>query len=123
MALYATLADARIENKAGQTTDDPQLLRYLRQISRRIDMMFRVNGWPVRPVFEPYIETRTYPVSDRSINSITRTWVVPASLLAFTGVTVGSEALAVGTLVEAWPDNNTPIPYLRLIECCNGWYS
>lgn len=123
MALYATLADARIENKASGTTDDPQLLRYLRQISRRIDQMFRVDGWPVRPIFEPYIETRVYPLDSRSINSILRTFMLPSSLLALTGVTVATEALAVGTLVEAWPDNASPIPNLRLIECCNGWFS
>lgn len=122
MALYASLADARIENKAAATTDDPQLLRYLRQVSRRIDQMFRVDGWPVRPVFEPYIETRTYPLDARSINSSLRTFMLPSSLLAVTGVGIGSNTLTVGTNVEAWPDNSSPIPNLRLIDCCQGWY-
>lgn len=123
MALYATLADARLDNKAVSTTDDNVLLRYLRQISRRIDNMFRVLNWPTRPIFEPYIETRIIPLSTYQTNSLLRTYTLPASLLALTGVQVATETLTIGTLVEAWPDSASPITALRLIDCCNSWFS
>lgn len=125
MALYASLDDARTENnaKATNTTDNNALLRYLRQISRRIDNMFQQVGWPVRPSFEPYLETRVWPLMNANLNSILRTYTLPASLLALTGVQVASETLAVGMLVEGWPDSSSPITALRLIECCNSWWS
>lgn len=123
MALYATLADARGDNKAEGTADDNRMLRYLRTISRRVDNDFRWSpDWPIRPIFEPYIETRPFSLTSKVVNSALNTLIVPSSLLALTGVTVGDETLTVGTHVEGWPDNTLPIRQLRLIDNSTGWY-
>lgn len=125
MALYGSLADARMEANpnATNTNDDVNLLRYLRQLSRRIDNDFRQADKPVRPIFEPYIEARAWPLTSMNVNSVTNTFALPSSLLAVTGVTLGTNTLTLNTNVEAWPDTTVPIPSLRLMGCCGGWYS
>ena len=102
---YATLADAKQDNKSGTTADDLYLLRALRTVSQRID---RQMGQQSRPYFAPFIETRKLQLRPTMVNSALGTLMLPAPLLAVTGVSVSGTALTVGTDVLGYPDSAVP---------------
>lgn len=123
MTLYSTLAATRAVMGSTATSDTVQnalLLQNLRVVSSRLDSEFASKG---RPIFAPYIETRKVLLTSGMVDSSLNTLTVPAPLLAITSISVGSQALVVGTNVEAWPDpTGTPITTLRLLDDCASWY-
>lgn len=119
--IYASLDYTKSMMKAGpesNTIQDDRVLQLLRTVSRRIDN--ELDPTRRRQAFAPVIETRTLRVSPQDVNSHDGTLRIPGSLLAFTSAALGGTALSA---VEAWPPNLTPIEYLRLTGCCEGWYS
>jgi len=93
------------------------LLRYIRMVSRRIDLDFAAR----RPLFLPYTEARKFLVSSDRVNSALNTFRLDGALLALTALAIGSSALTVGTTVTLWPDPDMP-PFrdLRLVD--TSWY-
>lgn len=115
--MYSTLAAVKAELKASQTTDDARLKGYLFQVSRRIDMMFSAK----RPLFEPYIEQRRFPIMPMMVNSTENTLAINDYLLALSALTVGDEAV---TSAELWQDTYPyPAKALRLTDDSLNWYS
>ena len=96
MTWYATLADARSELDANDTTEDPVVADKIRVASKRADATFQSHG---RPFFAPYFETRAWLVEPARINSVLRLFNFDELLLALSSVVVGTTTLAVGTTV------------------------
>lgn len=123
MIPYATLdyikAWLKTEIAATNTLsdDDRRLLQASRVVSRRIDGLFASLR---RPLFAPWIETRNFPLDGTRINSWQGTFSINGYLLALTSLSVAGTVV---TGVEGYPDSTMPpFPYLRLTDCCNGWY-
>lgn len=119
MTLYATLDDAKNAQKATTTVDDDILLRNLRTVSRRIDRLMESQ----RPYFAPTIETRQFVITRGRVRSADNTFLFDDPLLALTSVTVGSDALIIGTNVELWPTLTSPATRLRLVNNWDSWYT
>lgn len=119
MTYYCTLADARAELKAENTTDDVSLFNRVRAASERLDRIFQSR----RPYFAPWNETRHKRVLTESVYSQQNTFLFDDNLLALTSVTLNLTALTVGTDVEAWPTIRPPFRKLRLIDWTRSWYN
>jgi hypothetical protein len=117
MTLYATLDDVKGELLANSTVDDAKIMRLLRQVSRRIDTLFRSNV----PLFAPSIQTRRIALSGLNVNSTDGTLLLNWPLLSLAGLTINSTAFVVGTTVQAYPVSMVPYPQLQLIG--DTWYS
>lgn len=124
--LYCTLADVRSELNANSTVDDKKVMRGVRQLSRRIDSIFRSSG----AFFAPTIETRDIALDPLNINSANRTLILRSTsgtlsyLLDFTSLTINNQTLTIGTNVQAYPPRVSPVPQLQLIgDCARSWYS
>lgn len=117
MTMYCTLADARAEMKAENTTDDAQLLALVNQVSRRIDLV--MGGYSV-PSFGPYIDTREYEVCGANVDSGRNVFLLPSgeTLLALTSVTLNGTAV---TGVAAYPATRSPISMIRRTDSVS-WY-
>lgn len=119
MTCYATLADVRGEIRAENTVDDAKVMRFIRQLSARIDRRFRSN----RPVFAPYKEARPILIDGWAINSINRTLQVGAPVLSLSGVSLNGSSLTIGTNVQIYPEAAAPFSELQLIgDCGFSWY-
>lgn len=122
MTLYATLAYTKQMMEAQDSTGDAELLRLIRQVSRRIDRLFA----PTRraPFFAPFIETRNnLMLQPDQINSHLGTYDLRMPILALTAVSVGTQALTVGSIVQLFQGDAFKYRNLQLIDrCCNGWY-
>jgi len=118
MTFYATLDEAKNENKASSATDDTRLFDALRTVSRRVDAIFQSR----RPFFAPLIETREWWIDPTRVYSWLRTFRFDDPLLSLTGVVVGTTTLTVATTVEAWPTLHGPFRKLRLMNSCDNWY-
>jgi hypothetical protein len=126
MSLYATLADVKGELLAENTTDDKDVMRLIRQFSRRIDTMFMSNV----ALFAPFIATRKVGLGWHNINSGDRSLFlrtlkgVITPLLTLTGAAFGGNSLVVGTTVQAYPDSDSPYFQIQLIgDAWSSWYS
>jgi hypothetical protein len=120
MSLYATLDDVRSELNAEDTVDDKEVLRGIRQVSRRIDGLFRSRV----PLFVPTILTRRCPVVGVNVNSVDGTLLFNTPLLSLTGVGINSQTFTVGTTVQAYPVDSVPYFQLQLMgDCFASWYS
>jgi hypothetical protein len=119
MTRYCTLADARAELKttSTSTTDDAQLERYIRQVSKRIDSTMGYQRWPF---FAPTIDTRTYPVNMGRVDSQYNTFRMDHFILALTAVTRGGETVT--SSVELFTDRNAVARHLRLTNWTASWY-
>jgi hypothetical protein len=124
-SLYCTLADVKSELNADSTIDDKKVMRGIRQLSRRIDKMFRSNV----ALFVPNILTRQVMIDGVNVSSWNNTLMIRptdatyAPLLDPTGVTVNNRALVIGTNVQSYPPLASPITALQLIgDCCVSWY-
>jgi hypothetical protein len=117
MSLYATLDDVKSEMNAEGTLDDRKILRGLRQVSARVDEEFKRG----RNLFAPTIATRTIIPSPYAINSVDRTLALSFPLLSLTSVSIGTQGLSVGSVVN--PYGESPYTLLQL-ACCAGysWY-
>lgn len=119
MLRYATLADVKAELNAEGTVDDKKVLHGLRQVSRRIDGLFKAKV----PVFAPYIQARRIALDGSAINSTDGTLLFNMPLLALTGVGINSQVLTVGTNVQAYPVDSVPYFQLQLMgDCWTSWY-
>lgn len=125
MTLYATLDDVKNEMLADSTLHDAEIMRGLRQVSRRVDGIFK------RPnLFAPVIEARDIALSASGINSADRTLMLRPNqgglspLLSLTGTTLNGSALVVGTTVQAYPVATAPYYQLQLLgDCWSSWYA
>jgi hypothetical protein len=122
MTVYATLAEAKQMMDAQSSTDDAKLFRLIQQVSARIDRMFL----PKRPgpVFAPSIATRNnFRLDGSRVDSYLGTFYMGEPLLTLNGVTVGDQALVVGSNVQAYQGDLSPYLSLQLINrCCGGWF-
>lgn len=123
MTLYATLADARSDNKAVKTDDDLYLLRSLKVVSRRVDMLLTVAARP-REIFAPWIDTRKILINEWNVNTPYGLLELPMPLLALTSVSATGTALVVGTDVEGYSlDGTAPYSDLQLSAAYSyNWY-
>lgn len=126
MSCYASLADVKAEMLAEGTVDDKKVMRFIRQISRRIDRLFQSNV----PLFAPVIATRKIGLYGGNINSYNRSLFlrslegVVMPLLSLTGAVTGSTTLVVGTNVQSYPDSGSPYYQLQLLgDTWASWYS
>lgn len=94
------------------------LLRYIRIVSRRIDLDFAAR----RPLFLPYTEARKFLVTSERINSSLNTFRLDGPLLELTALSVAGTALTPGTTVTLYPDPDMP-PFneVRLTDY-STWY-
>jgi hypothetical protein len=83
MTSYCTLAAAKAEIKASNTTDDAKVRRFLLQMSQRIDELM---GSIRRPYFAPYLEQREFMLTSDRIDSASNTFWLRKPLLAFSEV-------------------------------------
>lgn len=121
MIPYCTLAEAKAELKADSTIGDDQLMRYINQVSRRIDLM--MAGRSTRPYFAPYIEARQVPIDGRRIDSNRGTLLLRGvpPLMAFSAVT--ADGSTVTSTVEGYPSGVSPIQMLRMTSAGCSWQS
>lgn len=115
MTYYATLADARREARAVATTDDDQLLGYLRTVSQRVDRALGHN------YFEPHIRQQYYGLTADRIDSARRLFTFPDPLLVLSAVQANGAALTLTTEVEVWPPVGVPVYQLRLVSTAGYW--
>jgi len=120
MTDYCTLAQVREENKSRSTDtdDDPQLRRYIRQVSRRIDSYM---GRKTRPVFAPYLESRQFLINSRVVDSLYNTFLMRDYCLDLTSVERGSTDIT--AYVELYNPYNTVAQGLRITSWYTSWYS
>lgn len=98
------------------TIQDPKVYQLVKQVSARVDKEFQQR----RPLFAPYNETRIFPLSGMRVNSWDSTFRIDGYLLELTSTSVMGNAV---TAVEGYPDSSMPpFPFLRLTDCCQGWY-
>jgi hypothetical protein len=120
MSLYATLADVRSELNAESAADDAKVMRFLRQISRRIDQAFRSRV----SLFTPWRGVRYVPIDAYRVNSVLRTFDLGMPMMDLTGITVNSQALTVGTGVQSFPVGASPFQELQLLgSAYSSWYT
>jgi len=119
MTSYCTLADVRAETKSRSTdtTDDSQLERYIRIVSKRIDSVMGYRRWPY---FAPYIDTRTYEISTRRIDSYYNTFEMDHYCLALTTVVRNGETIT--SNVELYSSHNAVAKHLRITNRNTYWY-
>ncbi len=118
-SLYCTLADVRSELNSDSTVDDKKVMRGVRQLSRRIDRLFRTSY----ALFAPNILTQQIPLIGTNVNSAARTLLISGYLLSVAGVTIGTQSLTPGTNVQSYPTLTTPINALQLIGTARtSWY-
>lgn len=119
MSVYATLAQVKEELNAEGTVDDAEVMRIIRQVSRRIDQKFKA-----RNLFVPTIQTRRIPIDPSQINSIDGTLSFGVPLLSLTGVGINSQTLTVGTNVQSYPVDVSPSFQLQLLgDAWTSWYT
>lgn len=122
MSLYATLDDVKQEMLAEGAVDDKDVMRLIRQFSRRIDAKFKQYN-----LFVPTLEARVIPLSPQSINSWDRSLFLRTSqgavspLLSLSGASINGTALTVGTNVQLYPSGVAPYYQLQLMG--DAWYS
>jgi hypothetical protein len=117
--MYCSLAEARSELKSSSTVDDKQVLRYIRQVSARIDGL--LNPGARRPYFAPYVETRRFPIDPGHVDSLRGVFRLTDPLLALTtAVAAGTDITA---LVEGYPPASSPIRALWFLNSGYDWYS
>lgn len=119
MIAYASLDVTKNELKATSTVEDAKLYERILQCSARVDGLFQQR----RPLFAPYIETRQFLLSPERTNYEWNTFYFGDFLLALTSVTVGGQALTVGSQVAAWPSLLSPIHRLRLTNLTDSWWN
>jgi len=120
-SFYCTLADAKDEQNITsdpQAAEDARLLQKIRQVSARVDRLYQSK----RPIFLPWIEDDRYRAESTRINSLDNTFYFGRNLLALNTVLLGTQALTVGSQVEAWPSGITPYQYLRFLDYTDSWY-
>lgn len=108
---YCTLDEAKDELKASGTIDDNKLLRFIRQVSRRIDKI--MGNRAGRPYFAPYLEARKFRMDGRHLDSYRNTLLLRGAppLLSITSVT--ADGTDVSSVVEGYPQGD---PFFRLIR-------
>lgn len=118
---YCTLDEAQAELKAQDTTsaEVPKLQRYIRQVSRRIDLL--MNSIKRRPYFEPYIEARSFPLDTRHVSNLQNVFHLDNLLLEFSSVTAGGTDIT--SLVELYPPDGPLYKALRFLSAGNSWYT
>ena len=115
---YCSLADARAEIKAIGTVDDDKIIRYIRQVGARINAIMAPRTR--RPVFEPYVEQRTFLLTSRDVNSMMGSFSFRDPLLSITSVLVNT--VDVTSSIEAYPLGRTPVRAIRFINGAHSWY-
>lgn len=122
MTLYCSLAFAKsimgtMQQLVTPTTiDNDKVLRNLRIVSARVDREFQQR----RPLFAPTIEARKFPLTGQRVNSWQNTFRLDGYLLALTSTSVNGTTVS---SVEGYPDSSMPpFPFLRLTDCCQGWF-
>lgn len=118
MTDYTTLALVKNELKAEGTVDDAKVRRYIREVSRRIDLTI---GTPRRPYFAPYIEQRQYPIETSRTNSREGTFDTRDHILAVTSVLRQTTNITAQVALYQW--ENEVSTMLRLTNCSYNWYS
>jgi hypothetical protein len=119
-SLYTTLADVKSELNSTSTVDDQKVMRGIRQLSRRIDTMFRSNV----SLFVPNILTRQIALDGQNVSSWDRTLLIRHPLLSFTGMTINGTSYTVGTQVQGFPTLASPFYALQLMgDCWTSWYA
>ena len=121
MSWYCSVADVKDEQNvtgAAQSAEDAKMFQTIRQVSQRLDRLFQAK----RPLFWPYLEDDKFRVTPQRINSWDNTFYFERHLLSLNTVTYDTQALAVGSAVEAWPTGITPYQYLRLMDYSTNWY-
>jgi len=86
ITFYATLADARLAARATTTSDDDILIRNLRAVSQRVDLLM---GKP--SFFAPVFATRKYAISPLRLSSLKNTLILPDHVLELVEVKVDDE--------------------------------
>lgn len=118
---YCTLDEAKDELKASGTIDDNKLLRYIRQVSRRIDRI--MGNRAGRPYFAPYLEDRKFRMDGRHIDSYRNTLLLRGAppLLSITSVT--ADGTDVSGAVEGYPQGDPFFHRIRITSSGDPWAS
>ena len=119
MSHYCTLAEAKVEIKATGTSGDNEVLRWIRQVSSRVDGLLTLTRR--RPYFEPYIEQRQFMVTRRAVDAWWNVFYFHQNLLVFTEVLLDTTDKT--SVVEAFPQDESPYRALRFTSTSQSWYS
>ena len=114
---YCTLAQVKAELNANTTTDDATILPLILRVSARIDAM--MGG---KDFFAPLTASRYYPIEPYRVSSYYNTFKLHDNVLTLDAVSVGSQALTVGSQVNVYPPGDTPYHQLRMIDRGISWY-
>lgn len=117
-ATYASLDEAKSEQKANSAVDDAKFMRSIRAASARIDLLMHSR----RPFFMPWIEQREFVVRQGAINSAQGLFYFDDNLLSMSAVGIGSATPVIGTDVDLWTPLASPAHALRLLQTGSNWY-
>lgn len=116
---YTTLAQAKTQLNTDATSDDVELIAFIRQVSRRVDSYFKVR----RPLFAPVHETRSFPFTRTRISSANNSFALAQPLLSFSAVSATGNTVPLST-ISGW-GFGVPLPpfnALRLNSFTSNWY-
>lgn len=116
--MYATLAQTKVEVKTDRTSDDNQVLLYIKQVSHRIDNI--MNSRYARPYFQPWLETREFPLTPDKINSWRNTYYLDTPILSLTSASAGGTDIA--SVVELVPQYSAITSAIRFSTYGRSWY-
>lgn len=114
---YATLDLAKDEVKATGTQYDTMLLRYIHEVSRRVDL---IMGNPRVEWFGPWYDTRQIEVNGARVNSSLDIFNLPWDLLELETVLLHTTDITATT--QVYPPYPTPYYALQRTSAGVGWY-
>ena len=118
---YCSLAQAKEEHKAFNTTDDDKLMRCINHASRRIDKIMNKRG--LMAAFGPNNKAIKFPLSTRYVNSENNSFLLRGAppLLAITSAAVDTTSIT--TVIEGYPQGEPWFKQVRITSDGDNWYS
>lgn len=122
MTYYCTLAEARSELMAtANTVEDNRLLGYVRQASARLDKL--MSGKSNLPYFLPVLAAYKVPMNGKYISSTENSLLLKGLPPLLEISSVSADGSDVTSVVEGFPQGDSPIRKLRITSSGSSWYS
>jgi hypothetical protein len=118
---YCSLADAKLEKKATETFDDDKIMRFVNQISRRID--WKMSKYAQYAAFGPNIATIKFPLSGRYIDSSMNTLSLRRALPLLSITSAAIDTTSITTVLEGYPQGEPYFRQVRINSSGDNWFS